>query len=116
MVRLFLLILGGTFVVLVNVSLPHLMGWLQRRSEKGEAARLDWIGSEPLQLQRVAFEARGIGPWKCKDGGVPVTAKLGQRFRGMRFHPSDDTAMQLSELFSPLIGQGKLGKNQRSIV
>jgi hypothetical protein len=79
-VGLFLIILGGTFIVLVNVLIPHLMGWLQRRSEKGEAARLDWIESEPLQLQRVAFEARGIEPWKGKDVSVPVTAKFGQSF------------------------------------
>lgn len=87
------------------------MSKLQRRNEKGEAARLDWIESDTLQLQRAAFQARGIGPWKSKDDGVPVTTVFGQRFRGTKLHPSNDRAMQLSEIFNPLIESIKSDKN-----
>jgi len=60
------------------------VGWPQRRSEKGKAVWQDWAESEPLQFRRVAFGARGIGPWKSQDGGIPVITTFGQKLQGMR--------------------------------
>jgi hypothetical protein len=116
MVGMLLIMLGGTFVILVNVSLPHFVGWLQRRSGKGLTARLDWIESEPLQLQRVAFECRGIGPWKGSENDVPVTTDFGQKFRRTRLYPGNNAAIQLSELSNPLIKPGSFDRKQSSHV
>jgi hypothetical protein len=108
MMGIFLILLGGIVVILVDVSLPYLIGWLQRRNGKGMAARLDWIESESLQLQRIAFEGRGIGPWKGKVDGVPVTTKFGQKFRRIGLHPGDNITVELTEHSNPLIESGNL--------
>lgn len=42
-------------------------------------ARLEWSANETLQLQRLAHEELGVGPWEACDGAVPVTARKGER-------------------------------------
>lgn len=78
------IIFGGALVILIDVFLPQMVGWLQRRSGRGLATRLDWIESEPLHLQRIAFESCGIGPWKVDNDGIPITEEFGQKFRRPR--------------------------------
>lgn len=42
-------------------------------------ARLEWSANETLQLQRLAHEELGVGPWEACDSAVPVTARKGER-------------------------------------
>jgi hypothetical protein len=83
-----LIIFRGALVVLVDVLLPQIVGWLQRRSGRGLAARLDWIESEPLHLQRIAFESCEIAPWKVENDSIPITEEFGKKFRHPRLYSS----------------------------
>ncbi|KAB2568637.1 hypothetical protein BFW01_g2078 [Lasiodiplodia theobromae] len=42
-------------------------------------ARLEWSANETLQLQRLAHEELGVGPWEACDSAIPVTARKGER-------------------------------------
>ncbi|KAF4543485.1 Cytochrome p450 protein [Lasiodiplodia theobromae] len=42
-------------------------------------ARLEWSANETLQLQRLAHEELGVGPWEACDSAVPVTTRKGER-------------------------------------
>ncbi|KAJ9669280.1 hypothetical protein H2201_000632 [Coniosporium apollinis] len=97
------IIFGGSLIILVNLSLPHLVGWIQKMTGIGLAARLDWIESETLQLQRMAFEGRGIGPWIGKQDRVPTTAKFGRRFPRTAINLRDSYPLRLSETSDPLV-------------
>lgn len=70
----------GVFIILINCWLSNIVGWMQRKFGKGEYQRIEWMESETLQLQRMAFEGRGIGPWKGQDAPVPVFEKFAQKF------------------------------------
>lgn len=76
-----LIISLGSVVILLNMSLPGLVGWIQRRTGKGLYLRQQWIESDFLQLQRMAFEGKGIGPWTGNEDAVPITTRLGTRFK-----------------------------------
>ncbi|KAJ9654806.1 hypothetical protein H2201_008940 [Coniosporium apollinis] len=93
------LVLVCALIILTNLWLPNFVHWIQRRSHNGLVPRLAWIEDDVLQLQRIALERRGIGPWKKKWDGVPVTAEFGKKFRR-------DTTFaewgQLSEIFKSL--------------
>jgi hypothetical protein len=80
MLGICLIFLGGSFFIIVKISLPSLVGRVQRQTEKGLAARLAWIENDILQIQRIAYEGRGIGPWNGQKERVPVTVQFGQTF------------------------------------
>ncbi|KAJ9641577.1 hypothetical protein H2199_005547 [Coniosporium tulheliwenetii] len=92
------LVLTCALIIVVNLSLPNFVHWIQRRSHNGLVPRLAWIEDDVLQLQRIALEGRGIGPWEKKWEGVPVTAELGKTWRR-------DTGFaewaQLNQVFKP---------------
>jgi hypothetical protein len=77
---LVLVILLSFTIIVLNASLPMLVGWLQGRSEKGRHSRKAWVEDDVLQLQRIAFEGRGIGPWRGKDAQVPVLEECRSKF------------------------------------
>ena len=72
-------VLGGV-VTAVNLSLPRVVASLQEKYRLGESLRLAWIESGFLQLQRIACETYGIGPWARKEKEVPVTMEFAKRF------------------------------------
>lgn len=95
------LVLTCTLVIVTSLSLPNLVHRIQRRSPNGVVPRLAWIEDDVLQLQRIALEGRGIGPWKQRWDGVPVTTGFGKKFR--RDMASTFTEWgQISEIFKPL--------------
>ncbi|KAL5419400.1 hypothetical protein PMIN03_000589 [Paraphaeosphaeria minitans] len=69
---LFLLIGIGLLIMLVNAILPQLAAYWQRRTGLGAYKRLEWVESGAFQLQRMAAEGRGIGPWQGKDDDMPT--------------------------------------------
>ncbi|KAF2456413.1 hypothetical protein BDY21DRAFT_393710 [Lineolata rhizophorae] len=77
-----IIVVGGGLIMILNTFLTELVGWVQRRWRRPNDAyrRLEWIESETLQLQRMAFEGRGVGPWRGKEDAVPVTVTFEQRF------------------------------------
>jgi hypothetical protein len=77
---LFLTIGLGLFLILSNLLAPTTVAYVQKRYGKGLHKRLEWIENSSFQLQRMAAEGRGIGPWKGRDDEIPRLAKSGQAF------------------------------------
>jgi hypothetical protein len=69
------LIIGlGGFVILLNLSIDLIAGWVGPRwFPAGEYRRLNWVLDDKLQLQRMAFEGLGWGHWRGRTDVVPVT-------------------------------------------
>ncbi|EXJ57499.1 hypothetical protein A1O7_07847 [Cladophialophora yegresii CBS 114405] len=82
MAGILIIVCVSGLIILIDVILPGLVHRFQRTSPVGDAAKQAWDEDDILQIQRLAFEGRGIGPWKGKSGGnVPVTAGWDVRFR-----------------------------------
>ena len=75
-------------IIIVNLMIDRVVAFLQVRFHVGEAKELAWIEAGLLQLQRLAFEGRGIGPWAGLDADVPVTTTHAQRFRASDMYES----------------------------
>ncbi|KAK1753688.1 hypothetical protein QBC47DRAFT_430588 [Echria macrotheca] len=62
----------GCLVIVLSWILEPLTGWIRRR--KGPPyALLEWTTNGTFQLQRLAFEANGLGTWSRAIDSVPVT-------------------------------------------
>ncbi|KAJ4301904.1 hypothetical protein N0V90_004000 [Kalmusia sp. IMI 367209] len=72
-----LLIGLGLFVMLLNMVLPKAVAYYQTRTGRGGYKRLEWVESNAFQLQRMAAEGRGVGPWMGKEDDVPVLVERG---------------------------------------
>ena len=68
---IFLELALGVLVIVVNMALPWVTGLVQHASGKGEYKRLLWIRDSVFQLQRMAAEGRGVGPWVGVEDEVP---------------------------------------------
>lgn len=68
------------FLVLWRWILPPLVSMLQLRSGKGLYKRLEWIETSVFQLQRVAAEGKGIGPWEGKEEVIPRLVGENRKF------------------------------------
>lgn len=53
---------------------------IQRRTGRGVHRRLEWIESSAFQLQRMAAEGRGIGPWEGREDDVPRLVEYAHLF------------------------------------
>jgi hypothetical protein len=78
--RVFLIFTFGILIMSANGFIPVLTAAWQRRTGRGGYKRLEWIESKTFQLQRMAAEGRGIGPWEGKDADVPMLAERGYKF------------------------------------
>lgn len=75
-----LTLLAGGIIISTNMSLPTVVSWVQLKRGKGLHQRLEWIETNGLQLQRMACEGRGIGPWSGREDYAPSTVVVGQKF------------------------------------
>lgn len=73
-----IILIVGTMLILTNLILDLVVGWIQSRWKIGDYRRLQWISEDKLQLQRMAYEEAGIGTWSGTTSVVPVT-KYGDR-------------------------------------
>lgn len=96
---LFLLIGLGLFIMLVNTVLPQLASWWQMRTGRGGYKRLEWVESNAFQLQRMAAEGRGVGPWIGKENDVPTLVNGNDRFNltGMSLRQKGGEAVVLQD-------------------
>lgn len=78
--KLFSLLAVALTIMAFNTSLPTIASYLQKRTGKGLRGRLEWIENSAFQLQRIAAEGRGIGPWNGREDDVPTLANYGQLF------------------------------------
>ncbi|KAF2680089.1 hypothetical protein K458DRAFT_111142 [Lentithecium fluviatile CBS 122367] len=77
---LFLTLALGMLILAANAFMPTIAAWWQRRTGLGAYKRLEWVESNAFQLQRMAAEGRGIGPWEGKEADVPRLAERGYMF------------------------------------
>ena len=74
-----LVVIICSILILTNLVLETIVGFIQRRYKTGSYRRLQWIVDGKLQLQRMAFEAAGMGTWSGGATPVPIT-RLGEKF------------------------------------
>ena len=70
-------------IILLNAVLPGIVRVLQGFwKSKGHVSKRAWIEDDVLQLQRLAMEARGVGPWneKSKNGNAPFLESYALEF------------------------------------
>jgi hypothetical protein len=98
-----LILILSFLIIMLNTVLPTVVGWIQGKGNKREwnIARLAWIEDDVLQLQRMAFEGRGIGPWKGRANNVPVMESYGLKFQRKQFAENGEQ-VQLSDVCEPL--------------
>lgn len=108
-----LLIGLGLFIMLVNAVLPKVAMVWQMRMGKGGYKRLEWVESNAFQLQRMAAEGRGVGPWTGKEDDVPTLVNGSDRFNltgmSLRQKGGGDGGMQGSGFFGYQGGGGVYG-------
>jgi hypothetical protein len=73
-------ITAGILCILSNFVLRKMVSCLQHRTGQGLYKSQEWIDSSAFQLQRMAAEGRGIGPWKGKEEDVPQLIERGHLF------------------------------------
>lgn len=78
-IRLALVLIVCSVLILTNLALETIVGFIQKRCKIGAYRRLQWIVDGKLQLQRMAFEQSGMGTWSGGAAAVPVT-RLGEKF------------------------------------
>jgi len=97
--RLIVVVLVAGVIIATNLILGKLVAWIQVRYGTGEAKRISWIEAEVLQLQRVAFEGRGIGPWTGTEEDVPIVLTSDQCFAGSKvFEKTESSALPQDEV------------------
>ncbi|KAF2186125.1 hypothetical protein K469DRAFT_687516 [Zopfia rhizophila CBS 207.26] len=66
----------GGVCILASLVCKHVGVWVHRkRPDACEGKSVPWIQDELLQIQRAAYQARGLGSWKGEGDAVPVTEK-----------------------------------------
>jgi len=92
----------GTIIITTNIFLAMVISWIQKRTGFGLYKRLEWIESGALQLQRMASEGRGIGPWGGYEDSVPVPVMPEQKFSLWRpSQPDGSQEQSFSAAFTP---------------
>jgi hypothetical protein len=71
---------SGLMCILCSYAIRPLFTWTQRRTGHGIYKTQEWTESSTFQLQRMAAEGKGIGPWKGKEGDVPTLVEPEFRF------------------------------------
>lgn len=66
-------VVPGMGIVVLGLTLDTVVGWCQRRMERGLRRGKQWGSDGMFQLGRLAAEARGIGGWEDVDSSVPTT-------------------------------------------
>lgn len=75
---LFITISVGLFLIVCYSTLPSIVARFQTGTSRYK--RLEWVETSAFQLQRMAAEGRGIGPWTGRDEDVPRLENYGHRF------------------------------------
>jgi hypothetical protein len=77
---MFIITTGG-LIILTNIWLPSIVFRLRDHNQvRKEFKTHDWWNSNVLQIQRAAYESKGVGPWEGLAQDVPVTSFYDRRF------------------------------------
>ena len=69
-----IILIVGALLILTNLVLETIVGFIQRKTDTGDYKRLQWILDEKMQMQRLAYEGAGQGRWRGGANTVPITA------------------------------------------
>ena len=83
-------------IIIAGFVIEPITTFIQKHSGRGLQRHRDWVLNETLQLQRLALESRGVGPWSDPAGSVPVTEK-GVMFAGWRDRDLEDGTVTAAE-------------------
>lgn len=65
-------VLVAVLSMLLDRGIRRAFAWYHRRTGHGSYKTREWRDNSVFQLQRMAAEGKGVGPWKDKDGDVPT--------------------------------------------
>jgi hypothetical protein len=68
-------VLFGLSCILSSFVIRTIFTFLQRRTGHGLYKSQEWAETSTFQLQRMAAEGKGIGPWRGKEDNVPTLAE-----------------------------------------
>lgn len=80
---IFLVFILGGLVIFVSLWLETAVGLIRARSRRGRWKQTAWWVEGTLQLQRQAFERKGIGGWEVKEWDQVPLAEEGKEFTGL---------------------------------
>ena len=86
---LFLTLSVGLLLIVLSLCVPMLVSYSQKYTGRGLHKRLEWIETSTFQLQRMAAEGHGIGPWKGREDDVPTLARHNQPFNLTRLNAQE---------------------------
>lgn len=109
---------SGLLIIIVNFSLPTVVGWTQHRANKGTYKKQQWTEDYVLHIQRLAYQNLGIGNWHGHDHAVPTTdaeelvgrpTRLGGQITGstteeFKHHDTSVTVNSFGIGYSPVYG------------
>lgn len=90
----------GFICILSNHFVQKSVLYVQRRTGHGKYKRSEWSSSSAFQLQRMAAEGKGIGPWKGTDKDIPTIAEFAYHFRLAEESPAGDSSRYSSAVES----------------
>lgn len=72
-------------IIILQLVVPPIVSWslkqLSRARGVPSVSRTAWIEDDVLQLQRIALEAKGLGPWNGTAQAVPVLDSQGEQWQ-----------------------------------
>ncbi|KAE9367250.1 hypothetical protein N431DRAFT_350195 [Stipitochalara longipes BDJ] len=66
-----ILAIGGS-IIIVSLYVESIVGFVQKKVDKGEKGRTRWMADSNFQVQRMMYEGRGYEKWKGQKDAVPV--------------------------------------------
>jgi hypothetical protein len=66
-----ILAIGGT-IMLFSLNVESVVGFVQKKMDRGEEGRTRWIADSIFQVQRMMYEGRGYEKWEGQKDIVPV--------------------------------------------
>lgn len=81
---LIIIISVGSLIIITNLSLSLIVGFVQNWFKKGVYRRTEWALDETLQLQRMAYERADQGTWRKTESMVPLSER-DEKFRHLRY-------------------------------
>ncbi|USP79295.1 hypothetical protein yc1106_06569 [Curvularia clavata] len=70
----------GLLFIITDLVVRNITASLQRRTGRGLDRKQEWISGSAFQLQRMAAEGKGFGPWKGRNADVPRLIEPGLHF------------------------------------
>lgn len=68
----------GLIIVIVAFSLDPFLDSLSDRFRCGAYSYLEWVSTETLQMQRMAFQGVQSGTWSGSKSSIPITLQAGE--------------------------------------